>query len=61
MDKAKHASVEKEKKNCEKNNAKIWGGKKQKKWKICNILYWCQYKRNLNNAGYIYVVGQFVL
>lgn len=24
MDKTKHASVEKEKKNCEKNNAKIW-------------------------------------
>ena len=27
--------------------------KKQKKWKICNILYLCQYQRNLNNAGYI--------
>ena len=50
MDKAEHASVEKEKKNCEK-----------KIRKICNVLYWCQYKRNLNNAGYIYVVGQFVL
>lgn len=27
--------------------------KKQKKGKICNILYLCQYQRNLNNAGYI--------
>lgn len=34
MDKAEHASVQKEKKKCEKNNyAKIWGGKKAKEVK----------------------------
>lgn len=33
MDKTKHASVEKENKNCEKNNAKIWEGKKAKEVK----------------------------
>lgn len=33
MDKAEHASVQKEKKKCEKNNAKIWGGKQAKEVK----------------------------
>ena len=33
MNKAEHASVQKEKKKCEKNNAKIWGGKKAKEGK----------------------------
>lgn len=33
MDKAEHASAEKEKKKCEKNNAKIRGGKKAKEVK----------------------------
>ena len=33
MDKADHASVQKEKKKCEKNNAKIRGGKKAKEVK----------------------------
>lgn len=33
MDKAEHASVQKEKKKCKKNNAKIWGGKKAKEVK----------------------------
>lgn len=31
MDKAEHASVQKEKKKCEKNNAKIWGSRKKSK------------------------------
>lgn len=33
MDKAEHASAEKEKKKCEKNNAKIRGGKQAKEVK----------------------------